>query len=73
MALICKIWIEADRGYSLAEIAHLEQVIQDGPEIVLAFPTLLAKRIADLIGTTDVDLDEEIDGPVTLERNCGHD
>ncbi|RVU20633.1 type II toxin-antitoxin system PrlF family antitoxin [Methylobacterium oryzihabitans] len=47
-------------------LTFLAQDMTRNPSHIAAFPTELAERMAALMAGMTVDLDEEIDGPVTL-------
>ncbi len=47
-------------------LSFLAKDMRERPEAISAFPTALAERISELIGTAEVDPDEEIEGPVAL-------
>jgi antitoxin PrlF len=47
-------------------LTFLAADMQRRPQAITAFPQALAARLATLSGGTETDLDEEIDGPVSL-------
>jgi antitoxin PrlF len=47
-------------------LSFLARDMRDKPEKISAFPEALARRVAELAGQAKVDLDAEIEGPVTL-------
>lgn len=49
-----------------AFLSFLERDMVRNPAAIAAFPAALAERMAELTAGMDIDLDEEVDGPVTL-------